>query len=82
MMLRPARIETVSHLHALGNTPAVSLTQSIPPFQDATLLLLGCGDARNVLFTAYSRQPSDKAKLDLTCCDIQAEIIGTALRAP
>ena len=53
-MVRPARIERLSFFYAAGNTPAVCLTEHLPPDQDATLLLLGCGDARNVIFTAYA----------------------------
>jgi hypothetical protein len=36
------------------DTPAVCLTQNLPPEKDANLFLLGCGDIRNILFTAYS----------------------------
>lgn len=53
-MTGPARIQRMSFFYAIGNTPAVCLTQSLPPDQDAALLLLGCGDVRNVLFTAYA----------------------------
>lgn len=53
-MAGPARIQRMSFFYAIGNTPAVCLTQSLPPDQDAALLLLGCGDVRNVLFTAYA----------------------------
>jgi hypothetical protein len=30
------------------------LTQDIPPEEHANILLLGCGDARHVLFTTYN----------------------------
>jgi hypothetical protein len=40
--------------YPLGNTPAVSFTQDLSPDQDADVLLLGCGDPRNVLFTVYA----------------------------
>lgn len=39
-----------------GNTPAAFLLQSLPPEQDATVLLMGAGDPRNILFTAYNVQ--------------------------
>ncbi|PKY05703.1 hypothetical protein P168DRAFT_309941 [Aspergillus campestris IBT 28561] len=61
-----------SHFYPVGNTPAVCLTHPLPPEQDAHLLLLGCGDARNVLFTIYA----DLRKLDFTCCDLEPEIIA------
>ncbi|RYC56375.1 hypothetical protein CHU98_g9836 [Xylaria longipes] len=51
-MLTPAIINIQSFFYPIGNTPAISLTQSIPPGDPADILLLGCGDcaeARNVL---------------------------------
>jgi hypothetical protein len=38
-------------LYAFGNTPPVCLTDAIPPEVAADILLLGCGDLRNILFT-------------------------------
>ena len=40
--------------HAIGNTPAVCLTSDLPPELPADILLLGCGDASNVLYTVYA----------------------------
>jgi hypothetical protein len=54
MSLKPVHIAQSPFLCAAGNTPAVCLTQSIPPEEDANLLLLDCGDIKNMLFTAYS----------------------------
>jgi Domain of unknown function (DUF4470) len=51
-MLHPPFINLLSFFYPLGNTPAVCLTQDLPPEDDATALLLGCGDIRNILFTA------------------------------
>ncbi|KAJ7477944.1 hypothetical protein B0H11DRAFT_2158169 [Mycena galericulata] len=39
--------------YAIGNTSAVSLARDVPPEKDINLLLLGCGDPRNVLFTLF-----------------------------
>src|SRR5205823_4199143 len=33
---------------------ATCLTQDLPPEQKADILLLGCGDARNILFTTHA----------------------------
>lgn len=55
-MLTPAVAAATTYFYAAGNTPAVSLTRSLPQGEDADVLLLGCGDVRNVLFTAYSEQ--------------------------
>ena len=42
------------YLYAIGNTSAVCLTRDIPPEEPANILLLGCGDPRNVLYTIFS----------------------------
>ncbi|OJD10987.1 hypothetical protein AJ78_08148 [Emergomyces pasteurianus Ep9510] len=52
-MASPVPLDLFSLFHAIGNTPAVCLTQDIPGDEPASLLLLGCGDARNILFTSY-----------------------------
>ena len=48
----PAYAHLISFFYPIGNTPAVSLTQSLPLGKSADILLLGCGDARNILFTS------------------------------
>lgn len=40
--------------YAIGNTPAVCLTSELPPEQSADILLLGCGDVRNIMYTVYA----------------------------
>ncbi|KDB20649.1 hypothetical protein H109_07402 [Trichophyton interdigitale MR816] len=72
----PVRLLTTKFFYATGNTPAVCLTHSLPPDQDVSLLLLGCGDVRNVLFTAYADLGSGNRKVDVTCCDLEGEIIA------
>ncbi|KAI0192520.1 hypothetical protein F4808DRAFT_475476 [Astrocystis sublimbata] len=71
-MLTPAIINIQSFFYPVGNTPAISLTQSIPPGDPADILLLGCGDVRNILFTVHN----DSRKLDVTCCDNQKAVIA------
>ncbi|OJJ43054.1 hypothetical protein ASPZODRAFT_19755 [Penicilliopsis zonata CBS 506.65] len=68
MMFYPAVLSRLSFFYPVGNTPAVNLTQHIPSTKKADLLLLGCGDVRNVLFTAYMNA---SRSLDITCCDIE-----------
>ena len=53
-VLYPAR----NHFYPIGNTSAVDLTDTLAPEEPANLLLLGCGDPRNILFTVYN-QPDD-----------------------
>ncbi|KAG8164407.1 hypothetical protein KVR01_006325 [Diaporthe batatas] len=65
-------INVVDFFYPIGNTPAVSLTQSLPFKTPAKILLLGCGDLRNVLFTAHL----DDRPLDITSCDVKKAIIA------
>jgi Domain of unknown function (DUF4470) len=53
-MLSPAYVNIISFFYPLGNTPAVCLTQDLPLGEEATILLLGSGDLRNILFTSYA----------------------------
>lgn len=53
-MLYPSVLTRNRQFYALGNTPAVSLTRAVPQGLDADILSLGCGDVRNLLYTAYS----------------------------
>ncbi|KAF4555602.1 Hypothetical protein D9617_2g055640 [Elsinoe fawcettii] len=63
--------------HPLGNTPAVNLLRDYPPHQPdpQRILLLGCGDARNVLFTV-EQAGSAYGHLDFTLCDIEPAVIA------
>ncbi|KAJ7575991.1 hypothetical protein C8J56DRAFT_837778 [Mycena floridula] len=61
--------------YPIGNTAAVCLTRDIAPEEDAKLLLLGCGDPRNVLYTIYSEPENSERKLDFTCCDIDPAVL-------
>ncbi|KAF2502343.1 hypothetical protein BU16DRAFT_554409 [Lophium mytilinum] len=74
--MQAAHINLLSFFYPIGNTPAAFLTQSIPPEQSVDVLLLGCGDVRSILFTAYMNQNNDHQTLDFTCCDIEAAIIA------
>ena len=76
-MIKPAHIERLSFFYAIGNTPAVCLTQHLPPDQDASLLLLGCGDARNILFTAYAGAGSGKGYGICPLSPMQRRLIST-----
>lgn len=40
--------------YPIGNTSAVVLTETLAPEEPANLLLLGCGDPRNIFFTVYN----------------------------
>ncbi|KAI1210252.1 uncharacterized protein F4807DRAFT_74160 [Annulohypoxylon truncatum] len=75
-MFTLSTIPYATYLYALGNTPAVSLTRGFPQGLDADILLLGCGDVRNILFTVYSEQGFPPRKLDITCCDSETAVIA------
>jgi hypothetical protein len=64
-MLHPVPVNIISFFYPLGNTPAVCLTQDLPPEDGADILLLGCGDVRNILYTTYSDNTSSKSILGL-----------------
>jgi Domain of unknown function (DUF4470) len=57
-MLTHTIFDFTTFFYPLGNTPAVCLTQDLPPEEPASILLLGCGDVRNILFTTYSDSAS------------------------
>ncbi|EPQ57659.1 hypothetical protein GLOTRDRAFT_128016 [Gloeophyllum trabeum ATCC 11539] len=77
-MSAPLIWPTKRFFYPIGNTPAVCLTQDLPPGQSADVLLLGCGDVRNVLYTVYADLPSPAGprKLDFTCCDYQPALLA------
>ncbi|KAI0178446.1 hypothetical protein BJ166DRAFT_51283 [Pestalotiopsis sp. NC0098] len=74
-MLSVSRTSPDEYLYPIGNTPAVSLTEDLPPHDRADILLLGCGDIRHILFTAHFDRISSR-KLDITCNDNERHIIA------
>ncbi|KAH7325030.1 TCP-1/cpn60 chaperonin family-domain-containing protein [Stachybotrys elegans] len=75
-MLVPTVANRYGYFYALGNTPAASLTRCVPHGKDAAILSLGCGDARNILYTSYNEVGLPPRKLDITCCDIDERVIA------
>ncbi|RMZ85232.1 hypothetical protein DV738_g441, partial [Chaetothyriales sp. CBS 135597] len=73
-MLHNTAAATYSYFYPIGNTPPVCLTRFLPPEQDADILLLGCGDARNILFTLSQQQIP--RQMDVTCCDLEPAILA------
>jgi hypothetical protein len=57
-MAHPVLYLGKNFFYPIGNTSAVVLTDTLAPEEPANLLLLGCGDPRNILFTVYN-QPDD-----------------------
>ena len=52
-MYAPVVVDIVTFFYPIGNTPAVQLTRDLPREQPGDILLLGCGDVRNILFTVH-----------------------------
>ncbi|GJN82602.1 hypothetical protein PLIIFM63780_006144 [Purpureocillium lilacinum] len=75
-MLTPTIANRLSWLYAVGNTPATNLARSVPHGEDADILTLGCGDLRNILYTAYVEKGLARRKLDFSCCDYDEKVIG------
>lgn len=53
-MAQPAFWSTTNSFFPIGRKTPVSLTESLPPERDARVLLLGCGDPGNILFTLHA----------------------------
>ncbi|KAL1946437.1 hypothetical protein VTO73DRAFT_15564 [Trametes versicolor] len=64
------------YFYPIGNTAAVSLTRDLPPDVPAKILLLPCGDTRNVLYTIFCESPSITRKLDFTCGDYDPGVLA------
>ncbi|TFY71510.1 hypothetical protein EVG20_g1501 [Dentipellis fragilis] len=62
--------------YPIGNTPAVCLTRDVAPEENASILLLGCGDPRNVLYSIFCEPSASIRQLDFTCCDIDPAILA------
>lgn len=63
MYVRTYAIPTMAHptfwphktfFYPIGNTSPIQLTQFLAPKEDASVLLLGCGDPRNILYTLHT----------------------------
>jgi hypothetical protein len=75
-MYTQAFVESAVPFHAGSFGPAVSLTEDLPQGVDADILLLGCGDVRNIIYTSFVEQGPPKRKLDITACDVDGFTIG------
>ncbi|KAH9917684.1 uncharacterized protein BXZ73DRAFT_80803 [Epithele typhae] len=64
------------YCYPIGNTSAVDLTRDISPEGDASILLLPCGDPRNILFSICSQDSAFPRKLHFTCVDYDACILA------
>eukprot|EP01031_Cornospumella_fuschlensis_P027939 gene27939-33738_t len=72
------------YFYPFGNTNAKRLTAYIPPEQDtATILLLGCGDFRHILFTSWCHEKAGgmvaNQRHNIVACDILPSILARNL---
>ena len=56
----PLLLPSKHFYYPVGNTAAVCLTRDVAPERDSSLLLLGCGDPRNILCTVHADGPACK----------------------
>ncbi|KAA1466961.1 hypothetical protein DENSPDRAFT_862780 [Dentipellis sp. KUC8613] len=75
-MAHPLFYLGVCYFYPFGNTSATCLTRDLPPETSAAVLLLGCGDPRNILFTIFCEPKEAHRVLDFTCCDIDPAILA------
>ncbi|KAF5337737.1 hypothetical protein D9758_016042 [Tetrapyrgos nigripes] len=62
--------------YPIGNTSALCLTRDIALEESASILLLGCGDPRSILYTVFSEPDSANRNLDFTCCDREPAVLA------
>ena len=91
-MAAPTWYSKYPFFYPIGNTPPVCLTQNLAPEMSADILLLGCGDPRNILETVHfdlghgmcnvctktcrTKREVGTRKLDFTCCDLETGVLG------
>ncbi|KAI0154446.1 hypothetical protein GGR57DRAFT_502647 [Xylariaceae sp. FL1272] len=71
-MLTTTHVDNRPMWTPLGTRPAVNLAQFMPPGMPADILMLGCGDVRNLFFTIHN----GTRKLDFTCCDNHMAVVA------
>ncbi|KAJ3220066.1 hypothetical protein HDU67_006822 [Dinochytrium kinnereticum] len=81
-MAAPLRYRKGLPLHPFGDFPAANLVEYLAPEKCATVLLLGCGDPRDILFTIHhvvgriASENGFKVDLDFTCCDFEPAVLA------
>ncbi|KAJ7701883.1 hypothetical protein B0H17DRAFT_1004789 [Mycena rosella] len=62
--------------YPIGNTSAITFTRDLAPETDGNILLLGCGDPRNILYTIFCEPEHLNRTLDFTCCDMDPAVLA------
>ncbi|TIA72202.1 hypothetical protein D6C83_00890, partial [Aureobasidium pullulans] len=66
------------HFYPFGNTPAINLLRDYRPSNsdNVDILALGCGDARNLLFSLWSEYKGNGCKYNFTVCDLNPAVFA------
>jgi hypothetical protein len=64
-MSHPVLWPKKTFFYPIGNTVPVCLTRDLSPEQPANILLLGCGDPRNILYTMFSGIKPSSGEYDI-----------------
>ncbi|KAK7696507.1 hypothetical protein QCA50_001165 [Cerrena zonata] len=79
MMAHPLYWPQKSFFYPIGNTTPRVLTQYLAPSENGNILLLGCGDPRNVLYTLHTNRDAvcnGTISLDFTCVDLESAVLA------
>ncbi|KAL2128425.1 hypothetical protein VTI74DRAFT_9200 [Chaetomium olivicolor] len=72
----PILFEPGVPFHVGSYRPAINLVEDQPQGIESNILLLGCGDARNILYTLFTERGFPDRRLDFTACDIDENTIA------
>jgi hypothetical protein len=77
-MFHPVLWPKPTFFYPVRNIPAVDFTRGLPRREIPLALLLGCGDARSILYPAFVSQSTtrDFSFMDFTWCDIQPGVLA------
>ncbi|KAF9052402.1 hypothetical protein BDZ89DRAFT_1098464 [Hymenopellis radicata] len=75
-MAHPLAFRDKYFYYPIGNTSAVSLTRDLATDGNVDVLILGCGDPRNVLYTLYCEPSAATRRIDFTCCDFDPAVLA------
>ncbi|THW07839.1 hypothetical protein D6D03_02944 [Aureobasidium pullulans] len=78
-MLTPTVVDLAKgHFYPFGNTPAVNFLRDYRPSNsdNVDILALGCGDARNLLFSLWSEHKGNGCKFNFTVCDLNPAVFA------
>ncbi|KAK1041061.1 hypothetical protein LTR74_018643, partial [Friedmanniomyces endolithicus] len=77
-MLIPTHIRLRYWFYPIGNTPAVDLLRHSPLSSRGrtSVLSLGCGDVRNVLFTLWTERATTERSYTFTTCDSEPAVLA------